>query len=519
MNISLDTLRTLDANKSYYLANSTGEIKEAGAWQRFKCALGIGDGRTKVARLVEAVKTSLLEAAGQKQDATLNESLAGLNTNKSLSGQALSQIARTFSAANADRIGKIQAEKAVRLPIFDAMRELTSAGEVDAAHAPFAEKILKHAVKDLIDHPPTHTDGTLDLDRLNIEATRRLSAATHAISEIASNEALGRPQLNTYYAAHVIDTLFGPDGQRNDRPVTDLKPANALLEETVQAKGQFALSRNELPKEPVIALMRFAIAQCGDDPDVLETIVEAINQNVLRGDDTLRTEENVADRIGKLKANFNEMRSIAKEDRKLYESGKAFLRRLGGKSLPPGMLTKMVEAARSTPPLALASVRPNAGLFQLHSIIRDYRNHATAIFNQSGVLNVLEGGDETTPARRFIDDLLFSKVDYNTKRTIQLSLETPQAARLSKTYSEISFGRHPKDGLTLEEVSSISLEASACDATLLELKGFIDTDLGDENVSPHSPAKQKLAVVEEGDAADVLDEFFAYANIPEERRP
>ena len=36
--------KALDADKSYYLANSTGDIKEAGAWQKFKCWLGVGDG-------------------------------------------------------------------------------------------------------------------------------------------------------------------------------------------------------------------------------------------------------------------------------------------------------------------------------------------------------------------------------------------------------------------------------------------------------------------------------------------
>ena len=31
MALNIDTIRSLDANKTYYLANSTGEIKEAGA--------------------------------------------------------------------------------------------------------------------------------------------------------------------------------------------------------------------------------------------------------------------------------------------------------------------------------------------------------------------------------------------------------------------------------------------------------------------------------------------------------
>ena len=47
-NVTIDTLRSLDAGKSYYLANSTGEIKEAGVWQKFKCFFGFGDGRDKV---------------------------------------------------------------------------------------------------------------------------------------------------------------------------------------------------------------------------------------------------------------------------------------------------------------------------------------------------------------------------------------------------------------------------------------------------------------------------------------
>ncbi len=31
MELNLNTIRSLDANKTYYIANSTGQIKEAGA--------------------------------------------------------------------------------------------------------------------------------------------------------------------------------------------------------------------------------------------------------------------------------------------------------------------------------------------------------------------------------------------------------------------------------------------------------------------------------------------------------
>ena len=36
MKLNSESILKLDANKAYYIANSTGEIKEAGLWQRFK---------------------------------------------------------------------------------------------------------------------------------------------------------------------------------------------------------------------------------------------------------------------------------------------------------------------------------------------------------------------------------------------------------------------------------------------------------------------------------------------------
>ena len=42
MALSIDTILSLDANKSYYIANSTGEIAEATPWQKFKSFFGIG---------------------------------------------------------------------------------------------------------------------------------------------------------------------------------------------------------------------------------------------------------------------------------------------------------------------------------------------------------------------------------------------------------------------------------------------------------------------------------------------
>ena len=43
MPLTLDTIRSLDANKSYYISNATGQIKQAGFWHKFKMYFSVGD--------------------------------------------------------------------------------------------------------------------------------------------------------------------------------------------------------------------------------------------------------------------------------------------------------------------------------------------------------------------------------------------------------------------------------------------------------------------------------------------
>ncbi|MBP5787121.1 MAG: hypothetical protein J6Y19_04845 [Kiritimatiellae bacterium] len=97
MPIDSSTLLRLDPNKSYYLSNTTGEIKEAGVVQWLRCKLGIGGGRTKAAALAERIKTALLAEAAATSDSQLEADIGALNTKISLSGRKLRDIALKFT--------------------------------------------------------------------------------------------------------------------------------------------------------------------------------------------------------------------------------------------------------------------------------------------------------------------------------------------------------------------------------------------------------------------------------------
>lgn len=100
-NVNIDTLRNLEADKTYFLSSTTGQIKEASLWMRFKCAIGVQSARQKVANLVEAVRTTLLDAAGKTgDDAKLDTDIRTVSLKSMVKGSVIKDIASRFSVAN-----------------------------------------------------------------------------------------------------------------------------------------------------------------------------------------------------------------------------------------------------------------------------------------------------------------------------------------------------------------------------------------------------------------------------------
>ena len=117
MKINSENILTLDANKNYYIANSTGEIKEAGLWQRFKCFFGVGDGRAKVQKLAEQVKAALLADGGVNSEDKLDAEMGRLDLTSSLSGASLKAIPTRFRADHADNVARADVGRLVEAKV------------------------------------------------------------------------------------------------------------------------------------------------------------------------------------------------------------------------------------------------------------------------------------------------------------------------------------------------------------------------------------------------------------------
>ncbi len=160
MSLNIDTIRSLDANKTYYLANSTGQIKEAGAWQKFKCFFGVGDGRQKVQNLIDAVKLSLLEASGESDNAALSADIQTYDDDRyideSASGRSLAEIANRFAAANAKKIASKAAGEVCAKHIQALLKDsvMPSLPPSQKGLRPDFIAFLERAAKPVVDNPP-----------------------------------------------------------------------------------------------------------------------------------------------------------------------------------------------------------------------------------------------------------------------------------------------------------------------------------------------------------------------------
>ncbi len=160
MKINATTLQNLDPRSSYYLSNTTGEIKQAGFTQWVKCFFGIGDGRAKAAALAARVKEALLADGAIESEATLDEEIGGLNKTRSLSGSALAAIASRFRASHAEAVGRADARRTAETIADDIVNSLVAKRNVhpDAASVGYMKRLAVYAAAPVIERVAEYSD-------------------------------------------------------------------------------------------------------------------------------------------------------------------------------------------------------------------------------------------------------------------------------------------------------------------------------------------------------------------------
>lgn len=199
MKINATTLQNLDASKSYYLSNSTGEIKKAGFVQWFKCFFNIGDGRAKAAALADRVKEALLADGAVAGDATLDGDIRALDTTKSLSGAALRDIATRFRASHSEAVGRADAKRLAETIADESANDWVQSRWIypDPPSVAQVKKLAVYAASSVIKNASKYATqeelGSALRNKINL-----LNAYIGSVGEMSAQTKLGYPTAQTY---------------------------------------------------------------------------------------------------------------------------------------------------------------------------------------------------------------------------------------------------------------------------------------------------------------------------------
>lgn len=354
-NVNIDTLRNLDANKMYFLSSTTGQVKEASLWMRFKCAIGVQSARQKVANLVEAVRTTLLNAAEQTKDSALDTDIRTVDLKSMVKGSVIKDIASRFSAANEQKMVKAQA-KGVLKDVAKLIANNVLKDYPGIAKSEDLVAIARHALKPALERQlPTckNDNGDIALDENAFLST--LGQTTLDIqgklSSVIDSDALNGAELDKHYAKHVIDTLYNPDGTASGKTVADLKTPMQVKVDVAFKVGQPLINTRPHivhkhlqeagidPEKKLGEILGF----CNGDKELEDYVLEIAPSLCLNSNNNLRSNESIQEKIAAIKDSLDEIKSLQKSYPGTAEQIKDSVSLLESSAFPKGTLTKIAE--------------------------------------------------------------------------------------------------------------------------------------------------------------------------------
>ena len=349
--VNLDTIKNLDASKTYFLSSTTGQVKEASLMMRFKCWLGVSSTRQKVANLVDAVRTTLLESASSTQNAALDSDIRNVGLKEMVKGSVIKDIANRFTSANAEKIVKAKAEVVLN-DLAKTIANNVLAAYPGRANAEDLARIARHALKPMLagDLPTKKTEDGIDVlheskFRLGLEGNKFSLEST--LVDILKSKQLDGGKLDSHYADHVIDTLYKKDGTWRGKTIADLKTP-------LQVKVDFAFKLNEKaglgsfaptayshleeakvnPEEKIAKILDF----CGDDDELKEYVLDIAPHLCVSSNYDIRTDDEIQKKISDIKAGLSEINNVQMRFPGSAPALKFAMKTLGASSFAKGLL-------------------------------------------------------------------------------------------------------------------------------------------------------------------------------------
>lgn len=406
-NINIDTIRNLDIDKQYYLSKS-GQIKEASAWMKFKCWLGVSGARQKVANLIDAVRSTLLNSADKAEDDKLETDIKTIKRDKMVSGEDLYNLATRFAEANPETIAKKDADRMIAQNSKDWALVMKSKNDSVAKDPAVLEKIIQHGLKRLFDNPLPMKKGADSMMKLDSAAfSDKLLVAMNGvdseITAILDKINLGGRPMDSHYAQHIIDTLFNADGTRNETPVESLKtPIQVKVDVAFKLNGKgiylnfqpaaykSLLNHHIDPGQKVADIL----ALCDGDQELEMLVLEKVPELCVNSNYAPRPEEKTQAMVANIKEAFHEIRELAKQFPGSAAALKGIIVSLGSSPIPKGLLTDIAKIVQNTKLDKFTKLTSLSTADEIYEGVEQLRRMTGNIDRKIGILKTFEDAGE-----------------------------------------------------------------------------------------------------------------------------
>ena len=211
------------------------------------------------------------------------------------------------------------------------------------------------------------------------------------------------------------------------------------------------------------AVIRDALAHCGDDFDLKGLVSKYIPGLCVNGAGELRTPDQIKARIDALRANLAEIRASSNGNLAAEKAGVNFLDTLGAQSVPPGMIGRIVQASLSAKPGEYAKLSPSSTPQQLFQAVVDMHKAVEKVLRDVHFTETFTESPELLAGRDYIASLVFTRFPPAKLQAAASAFRGETALKVLALVNKIMAGDYPpKTGpLTEDQRYAIDMQCSS----------------------------------------------------------
>ena len=201
-------------------------------------------------------------------------------------------------------------------------------------------------------------------------------------------------------------------------------------------------------REQTKDLIAVAIKNCYEDKEVYQLVSTHLTRILVGGDGKLRSPEAVQRKVEELIANFNELRALSKKNPAVMKAGIRFMESLGGKSVPPGLMGRIVGQMSKVKVGDVKKLSKTSTGLGIHKAVTQFKEEVQKVMDVTDAENLLEGGDELEPCRNFVINLIVAKCGDSAVAKMMEAFSTEKMAKLRTLYGRVSEGNFNAKDIT-----------------------------------------------------------------------